>query len=374
MPAAFEGLDAFLASASRAGRDASAWTPAGLARDTGWIDRLDDADRADLVAGLRAGRVPGKPLFEYRRADFPFGARVLGRLRAAVDEAQHGRGVMLLRGLPREALDVEEYELLTWAIGLHLGVARPQDRQTRYINAVRDVGVDYRSPTGRGYSSKAGLDFHVDGGDVVLLACYNQAPVGGDSMVSSAVTAWRVMVEERPDLARALELPVPFSRQGEQVEGQAPFFMIPIYARTDTDVFCMWNRNRIVNGFALPGAPACTVAQAEAMGYLDAVLRRPDVMLTMRLEPGDLQILSNFTTLHSRTAFEDDPDPSRRRTLFRLWLSTPNGLRLPSAWTVFWDVETPGFVRGGSRGHHYDDACRAFERRTADDLGMRVAA
>lgn len=367
-------VTAFVESARRAGRDATAWTAADLARDTGWISRLDDADRADLVAGLRAGRRDGAALFDYRRADFPFAARTLARLRAAVDEAQHGRGVALVKGLPRDALAAEEFELLTWAIGLHLGVARPQDRQTRYLNAVKDVGVDYRSPTGRGYSSRAELDFHVDGGDVVLLSCYNQAPVGGDSLIASAVAAWRRLAVERPDLAEVLERPVPFSRQGEQREGEAPWFWIPVFARTATDVFCMWNRNRIVNGFRLPDAPPCTAIQQEAMEALDAILRRPEHLYSMRLEPGDLQILSNFTTLHSRTAFEDDPDPARKRTLFRLWLSTPNGLRLPKAWTVFWDVEDPGVVRGGSRGHHYDDACRAFERRAAQDLGMRTLA
>jgi hypothetical protein len=48
-------------------------------------------------------------------------------------------------------------------------------------------------------------------------------------------------------------------------------------------------------------------------------------------------------------------------------------VRLPPAWTVFWDIEDAGYVRGGSRGHHYDAACRAFEERQAADLGMRVA-
>jgi hypothetical protein len=360
-------------AARRAGRDATAWRAADLERDTGWIVPLTETEQADLRRGLRAGFISDKPLFEYRRSDFPFGDAVVRSLRAAIDGAQHGRGVMLVKGLPRQGLSAREFEVLTWAIGLHLGVARPQDRQTRYINAVRDVGVDYRSPTGRGYSSRAELDFHVDGGDVVLLSCYNQAPRGGDSLISSAVAAWRQLVAERPDLAEALERPVPFSRQGEQTEGKAPFFMIPVFARTATDVFCMWNRNRIQNGLKLPGAPACTPAQLEGMEKLDEILRRPAFMYRMRLESGDLQMLSNFTTLHSRTAFEDHEDEDRKRTLYRLWLSTPNGVRLPPAWTVFWDIEDAGYVRGGSRGHHYDAACRAFEERQAADLGMRVA-
>jgi hypothetical protein len=360
-------------AARRSGRDATAWKAADLERDRGWVMPLSDADAESLRAGLRAGFVPGKPFFEYRRSDFPFGTHAVDRLRGAVDEAQHGRGVSLIQGLPRDGVSAEEFEVLTWAIGLHLGVARPQDRHTRYINAVKDVGVDYRSPTGRGYSSNAQLDFHVDGGDVVLLSCYNPAAAGGDSLISSGVAAWRQLVVERPDLAEALEQPVPFSRQGEESEGVAPFFMIPVFARTGTDVFCMWNRNRIQNGLKLPGAPACTPEQLQGMELLDEILRRPESMYRMRLEPGDLQILSNFTTLHSRTSFQDHASEESKRTLYRLWLSTPNGVRLPPAWTVFWDIEEPGYVRGGSRGHHYDQACESFERRQAEDLGMQVA-
>jgi hypothetical protein len=360
-------------AACRDGRDASAWTSADLARDTGWIRSLDAADRADLLAGLRAGRRPGKPLLEYRREDFPFGERAIGRLREAVDDAQHGRGVALVRGLPREGLEPADFELLTWAIGLHLGVARPQDRMSNYINPVKDVGAVYRSPTGRGYSSRSELDFHVDGGDVVLLSCYNQAPVGGDSLCSSGVTAWRQLVAERPDLAEALEHPVPHSRQGEQPEGIAPWFPMPVFARTRDDVFCTWNRNRITNGFKFPDAPACTDVQVEAMALLDEILRRPEVMYSMRLEPGDVQILSDFTTLHSRTAFEDHADETRKRTLYRLWLSTPNGLTLPSSLSPFWGAVEPGVVRGGTPGQHHDDARRAFVARQAEALGMRVA-
>ncbi|TXH49629.1 MAG: hypothetical protein E6Q93_24810, partial [Burkholderiaceae bacterium] len=275
-PATRDVPAAFLASAQRAGRDASAWTVADLERDTRWVTRLDDDDRAARLAGVRAGQVPDKPLLQYRAGDFPFGARVVARLRAAVHEAEHGRGIALVKGLPRAGVTAAEFELMTWAIGLHLGVARPQDKLTRYINAVKDVGVDYRSPTGRGYSSNAELDFHVDSGDVVLLSCYNQAPQGGDSLCSSGVSAWRQLVAERPDLARVLETEsVPFSRQGEQSEGEPPYTMTTVFARTPTDVFCAWNRNRIHNGLKLPDAPACSDALREGVELLDQILRRP---------------------------------------------------------------------------------------------------
>jgi len=65
----------------------------------------------------------------------------------------------------------------------------------------------------------------------------------------------------------------------------------------------------------------------------------------MTLERGDLQFVHNHTLLHDRTAFEDYPEPSRRRYLLRLWLA-PEGARplLP----VF--AERYGSVMPGARG------------------------
>jgi hypothetical protein len=39
--------------------------------------------------------------------------------------------------------------------------------------------------------------------------------------------------------------------------------------------------------------------------------------------PGDVQFLNNYVTLHTRRAYEDWPEPSRKRHLLRLWLSDP---------------------------------------------------
>ncbi|WP_213958929.1 MULTISPECIES: TauD/TfdA family dioxygenase [unclassified Variovorax] len=353
------------------GRDASAWTVHDLTIDARWIHPLDAEDRADLLTVLRAGHRPGQPLLDYRRRDFPFGSRVLAKLKRAFEDALNGRGVALVKGLPREGVSPEEFELLTWAIGLHVGVARPQDKLSRYINMVKDVGADYRSPTGRGYSSRAQLDFHIDGADIVALSCYNQAPEGGDSMCTSSVAAYRQLLIERPDLAEVLREPFPFSRQGEQKEGEVAFRQTPIYDLRGDNVFCGWNRNRVINGARLPNAPEISATQHEAMDSLDEILRRPNLMYLMRLEAGDLQLLSNHTALHSRTEFRDDEAEDKKRTLYRLWLSMPDAPPLPPSLAAFWGAIEPGIVRGGIEGHHYDDACQRFDSAQAEAMGMR---
>jgi hypothetical protein len=134
----------------------------------------------------------------------------------------------------------------------------------------------------------------------------------------------------------------------------------------------MWVRNRVEQGEKLPGAPRITAKQREAMDLLDEIVRRPAFMYSMRLEPGDLQILSNFTALHSRTQFQDDSEPEKKRLLSRLWLATPDSPRLPAGWNGFYESTEPGVVRGGAYGQNYDDACLRFDAEQAEAMGMRL--
>ena len=43
----------------------------------------------------------------------------------------------------------------------------------------------------------------------------------------------------------------------------------------------------------------------------------------MDFRPGDVQLLKNSAILHKRTAYEDWPEPERKRHLLRLWLAAP---------------------------------------------------
>lgn len=349
------------------------WDVPGLTASAGWTITLNDRARADVLAALRKAYDPDRPMLDYRRADFDF-ASAAAPLNRAFTEAKTGRGIALLRGLPREDVSEKEFELLTWAIGLHQGVARPQGKATQYLSAVRDAGTVYRSAGGRGYSSNAELDFHTDGADVVVLTCYNHARAGGMSMVSSSVRAHNIVLAERPDVAEILYQPFHFSRQQEEAPDEAAYYPNPVFDMRD-GVFCSkWNRNRINTAQKIAGVPQLSARQREAMDVLDGVLRRPDVMYSMWLQPGDMQILSNHTMLHSRTEFEDFAEPEKKRVLFRLWLAPPDGPDLPESWRPFFRSVAAGTVRGGILGHNHDATRRAFEARQAADLGMRLGA
>jgi hypothetical protein len=351
----------------------AAWSAEELERDRlRWTFTLDERAERDLRAALQTARTPDKPLLDYRCEDFDLGAAG-PILSAAFAEVKRGRGVALVRGLPRAGIDEEGFKLLTCGIGLHAGVARPQGKATHYLSAVRDIGTDYRTGTGRGYSSNAELDFHTDSADIVVLSCYNKAVSGGMSITTSSLAAYDRMKAEHPALVDWLHHPVHFSRQGEEAPDEAPSYPHPIFDEAGGKRFSKWNWNRVNSAQQLEGVPRLTPPHREALEKFDALVRRPDLAHTMWLEPGDLQIINSHVTLHSRTDFVDHKDTEKKRLLFRLWLAPPDGDLLPESWRVLYRAVEPGTVRGGIIGQHHDARCKAFEERQASALGMRLA-
>ncbi|HEX6004440.1 MAG TPA: TauD/TfdA family dioxygenase [Burkholderiales bacterium] len=348
------------------------WSAAELEADRErWTFSLNERARRDLVTAVGKARDPDRDDLDYRRNDFDLGC-AWPIIQAAFTETEHGRGVALVRGLPREHLDEAGFRLLAWAIGLYAGVARPQGKASHYISAVRDIGTQYRTGTGRGYSSNAELDFHTDSADVVALACYNKAVSGGMSITTSTLAAYERMKRTHPRLVDWLHRPVHFSRQGEEAADEAPSYPHPIFDEAGGKRFTKWNWNRVNSAQKLEGVPRITPPHREALEKFDALVRQPDLAHTMWLEPGDLQIINSHVTLHSRTEFVDHEDPAQKRLLFRLWIAPPDGDLLPESWRVLYRAVEPGTVRGGIIGQQHDERCRRFEREQAAALGMRV--
>ena len=49
-------------------------------------------------------------------------------------------------------------------------------------------------------------------------------------------------------------------------------------------------------------------------------MRRPNLPVTFQMQRGDMQFVNNQFILHSRTEYEDYPEPERKRHYMRLWL------------------------------------------------------
>jgi len=245
---------------------------------------------------------------------------------------------------------------------------------SQYISAVRDAGTDYRAANGRGYSSNAELDFHVDVADLTILTCYNKAKSGGQSMISSGVTAHNYLIKERPDLAEIAYQHFYFSRQEEQAPDERPFYSLPLFEEEGGNLFCNWNRNRVQSAQKIEMVPELSEQQKETMDVLDEILTRPELMYTMYLEPGDMQIINNYTMFHSRTGYEDFENDLQKRCLYRLWLAPPDSVRLPESWRDFYRTVEPATVRGGIIGQSHDEACKDFDKAHSKFLNMQIDA
>ena len=65
------------------------------------------------------------------------------------------------------------------------------------------------------------------------------------------------------------------------------------------------------------------------MALIDEINSSSDFHLDMDFAPGEIQFINNYTVMHSRSAYEDHPDPALRRDLIRLWLTIDRDLGIP---------------------------------------------
>jgi hypothetical protein len=77
-----------------------------------------------------------------------------------------------------------------------------------------------------------------------------------------------------------------------------------------------------------------------------ALANDPALHFFMEFRAGDVQLVCNHSLLHDRTAFEDWPDPRRKRHLLRLWMVPTEARPLPAVFAERYGSVTPG-DRGG---------------------------
>jgi hypothetical protein len=159
-----------------------------------------------------------------------------------------------------------------------------------------------------------------------------RAKSGGESKVVSALTIHNVLREERPDLLEALYGTFHLDWRGEEPEGEAPFFSLPMFSERGghlTTRICSLAYYKSAARFGERYAP--TPLQVEALEKVQEIANRPELMLSMEFEEGDIQLINNHMTLHARTAYEDFDEPHLQRHLLRMWIAVPDGKRRPLA-------------------------------------------
>ena len=321
----------------------SAWIGAALAkRPEEWTYTLSPVERAEIEAATAAVR--GRDIATLRRDDFPLPTLgpVLDRLR---DEVLNGRGFVLIRGLDVTDRPIAESAAAYWGVGSYFGNARSQNAKGHVLGHVRDLGLSSKDAKVRIYQTTERQNFHTDSCDIVALLCLKTAKSGGLSSLTSSMSIYNAMAERRPDLLARLLVPFATDRRGEVPEGKQPWFDLPVFNDYQGFVSAIYAPHYVRSSQRFPEARRLTPEDLEALEMFDRLAEDPVLRLDMEFRPGDMQFVHNHTTLHDRTAFEDWPEPERKRHLLRLWLASPGARPLPPAY-----AERYGSVTIGDRG------------------------
>ena len=316
--------------------DPAAWTGSDLEKREDWIYRLTEREIGDLLAMAKSvgGRIGGDSnlLLRAGRDDFDLGA-FASRLAEIRHDLKDGLGLALIRGLPLDAMTPVEAATLYWGIGRHLGTAVSNNPDGDMIGHVMDLGGDYEAPTQRGYQTRATMDYHCDQCDIVGLLCIQTAKSGGLSKVASSIAVYNELLRRRPDLIGVLAEPFCWSKHAEADTGEKGFYESPVFNFLEGNLCTSFGPKHMEKGHALPEAPDMSALQAEAIRVAEDICE--ELHYAMELERGDIQLLNNSVALHTRTAFEDWPEPERKRRLWRLWLVAPD-MRPPTPYIQQW--------------------------------------
>ena len=326
-------------------RDQSAWYGRDLAQADDWIEHLSETDIAELEQATRELETSQVELATMAANDVPL-PKLAPRLRSILDEVLNGRGFVLIKRLPVERWTRRKAALAFLIIGVHLGNLRMQNGDGHLLGHVRDLGRSSDDPNTRIYQTRERQTHHTDSCDVVGLLCLQAAKSGGLSSLVSSTTIFNEMRRRRPDLLEVLLEPIETDRRGEVSEGSKPYFSIPVFNYHERMVSAIYQRQYIESARRFPGVAPLTPLQIEALDLFDALANDPELNLMMELQPGDIQLVHNHTILHDRTAFEDYPEPERKRHLLRLWVAPPNARPLPDVYAERFGSITPG-DRGG---------------------------
>jgi len=323
----------------------AAWYGPDMAARTDWILTLDRDDTAEIEAAMRPLVAREADIAGLTRDDFPL-PRLAPRLAAMLDDLQAGRGFALIRGLDVAGWSMREAATAFFGLGRHLGRACSQNGKGHVLGHVRDLGLASTDPAVRIYQTAERQTYHTDSCDVVGLLCLRTARAGGLSALVSSVTIFNEMRARRPDLLRLLLEPVATDRRGEVAPGQKPYFMIPVFSWYQGHLSAIYQRQYIDSAQRFPDAPRLTPEMTAALDLFDELANDPALNFHMALQPGDMQFVFNHTMLHDRTAFDDWPEPDRRRHLLRLWLSPEGARPLPPVFAERFGTVEPG-RRGG---------------------------
>ena len=246
--------------------------------------------------------------------------RMMERVKRELDA---GTGFALLDGLPLDALSAGEARSVYWVLGRLLSspVATKWDGTMLYD--VTDTGAAHGYGV-RGAATNVELVFHNDNAygvavpDYVSLMCLRPARSGGTTRLCSLYTVHNTLLGDDPGLLARLYEPFYFDRQAEHAPGAPRVSRAPVFDFDGSRLLVRVARSLIHNGYALLGETLDRDG-ARSIDAVDAIMHDDRNFVTFSMRRGQVQFLNNRFIAHHRSRFEDDPDPTRKRHLVRMW-------------------------------------------------------
>lgn len=310
-------------------RDRSAWKATDYANDDSWIYRFSAAELAEIDAAVRGIKVRGLDVPDFGCEEFPL-PTLDAKIAEMVEEVEDGRGFGLLRGIPVDNYDLDSLRILYWGIGAYFGNPISQNSKGQILADVIDLGNDYNDLNSRGYKTNSGLLPHVDSSDMVALFCVNTARSGGESMLSSSMSIYNEMLANHRELLPILYRGFKRDLRGEGVTASLDELTeheLPIFSYYGGQLSCDFN-DKIIRSAHIKMDQPLTETEEEVLKRMLAIAQRPDIQFRMYLQKGDIQLVNNFTILHSRAGYTDHDDPARKRRLMRFWVNSREGRAL----------------------------------------------
>lgn len=300
---------------------AAAWRGENMrTQQEDWLVHLTSDQLGEIESATDQALLSGQDMSAVSKHTFalPQLSRVIAGWR---QDILHGRGFVVVRGLPVDDWGAQKSAFAYWGLGHHLGIPGAQNPQNELLGHVVDYGEESDNPMVRRYRTTGNIDFHCDAADVVGLLCLHTAKSGGQSRIVSSGAIYNEIQAQRPDLIGRLFEPMALDLRGEERPGDPGFILLPPCCYTDGNGLSTFYHSEYFRSAARHDGVAHDQAISELLDLYDSLCLRPELQLDMWLEPGDMQFISNHTTVHSRTAYEDWPERTRKRHLLRLWLS-----------------------------------------------------
>jgi Taurine catabolism dioxygenase TauD, TfdA family len=283
--------------------DPAAWTATSFSSAADYTITLSDADRDELIAAVRNIERRGRlaPPTKLTGKDFALQA-LKPRLVRAFEQVRSGCGFVVLKGLPRAGVTFDQFAAIVWGLSTFFGFPLSQNAQGELLREVADEPA-----------------LHTDVTGMLVLACWDPAGPGGETVLVSGVNIHNEIARRAPHLLEVLYRGFHYHRLGEQGRHQEPVtpYRIPVFAIRNGQISVRSARGDFVAGHQELHIPF-SQRETEAIELFEAVARESGNSLAFQLEAADMVVINNYVVMHAR-----------KHHLLRIWLDAKSLRSVP---------------------------------------------